>query len=207
MGEVSKGEGRTVLFVSHNMGAIQSLCLNSIVLKNGFIDFYGNTSNAINNYLNESKDKSKCFYTNDKPKEASDILEVSILNEKNENTQQFRFDEIIKIQFVLKVHKEDLDAVLGFRIKDQLERNIFTSEVVVGDYFSGSDLIKIEAKIPSNFLVPNNYQVIIGFHKVNVQIIRYLDAELSFSIEETGTDFFKYAGNDYGCVFVNCEWS
>ena len=206
MGEVSKGEGRTVLFVSHNMGAIQSLCNNSIVLKNGFVDFYGGTSNAINNYLNVSFDKSKCLYTNISPKECSDILEISILNNKNKASQQFRFDEIIKIQFVLKVHKEDLDAVLGFRIKDQLERNIFTSEVVVGDYFSNSNVIKIEAQIPSNFLVPNSYQIIIGFHKVNVEIIRYFDDELSFSIEETGTDFFKYAGNDYGCVFANCEW-
>ena len=207
MGEVSKGEGRTVLFVSHNMGAIQSLCKNSIVLKNGIVDFYGSTSNAINNYLNEAFDKSKCLYTNTSPKEGSDILEVSILNNKNQASQQFRFDEIIKIQFVLKVHKEDLDAVLGFRIKDQLERNIFTSEVVVADYFSDSNIIKIEAQIPSNFLVPNSYQIIIGFHKVNVEIIRYLDDELSFSIEETGTDFFKYAGNDYGCVFADIQWN
>ena len=38
MGDISKGEGRTVLFVSHNMGAVNSLCTSGIYLKNGIIE-------------------------------------------------------------------------------------------------------------------------------------------------------------------------
>ena len=41
MQDISQGEGRTVLFVSHNMAAVQSLCTSAIVLKNGTIDFNG----------------------------------------------------------------------------------------------------------------------------------------------------------------------
>ncbi len=50
MGEVSKGEGRTVLFVSHNMAAVQSLCQNGIVLNNGQISCFSNAKNAISKY-------------------------------------------------------------------------------------------------------------------------------------------------------------
>lgn len=51
MGEVSKGEGRTVLFVSHNMDAVATLTDKSIYLRNGKLDFYSNTEAVIQTYL------------------------------------------------------------------------------------------------------------------------------------------------------------
>ena len=55
MGDVA-GEGRTVLFVSHNMGSIQSLCSQTIVMKEGKIDRIDDTDNAISVYLNTARD-------------------------------------------------------------------------------------------------------------------------------------------------------
>jgi lipopolysaccharide transport system ATP-binding protein len=52
MQDVSKGEGRTVLFVSHNMAAVRSLCSRGILLNNGSVDFIGNISDTINRYIN-----------------------------------------------------------------------------------------------------------------------------------------------------------
>ena len=51
MGEVSKGEGRTVLFVSHNMAAVKSLCNNVIILDKGNNTFYGNVIEGLSNYI------------------------------------------------------------------------------------------------------------------------------------------------------------
>lgn len=51
MGDISKGEGRTVLFVSHNMSAVKTLCNQGIVLENGKVLYSGTTENAINKYL------------------------------------------------------------------------------------------------------------------------------------------------------------
>ena len=51
MGDISKGEGRTVLFVSHNMGAVKSLCNTGIVLENGQVVFNGNVDQSISYYL------------------------------------------------------------------------------------------------------------------------------------------------------------
>lgn len=52
MGEVSKGQGRTVLFVSHNMGSVQELCNKGIVLQYGQIKEIGSVKNTIELYLN-----------------------------------------------------------------------------------------------------------------------------------------------------------
>ena len=51
MQDVSKGEGRTVLFVSHNMAAVRSLCKKGVVLKNGSVDFIGGINESVDRYL------------------------------------------------------------------------------------------------------------------------------------------------------------
>ena len=51
MQDVSKGGGRTVLFVSHNMASVKSLCTRGVVLKDGQVDFSGTTDEAVNHYL------------------------------------------------------------------------------------------------------------------------------------------------------------
>ncbi|MCX6238704.1 MAG: ABC transporter ATP-binding protein, partial [Bacteroidia bacterium] len=51
MGEVSKGEGRTVLFVSHNMGAIKSLCNSGILLDNGLVEKEGYSYEVVQYYF------------------------------------------------------------------------------------------------------------------------------------------------------------
>lgn len=54
MQDVSKGEGRTVLFVSHNMAAVKNLCTSGIVLGNGMIEYLGSANQAINFYINKT---------------------------------------------------------------------------------------------------------------------------------------------------------
>lgn len=59
MQEVSRGEGRTVLFVSHNMGSVKNLCKKGIVLNNGLIEFQGSVEDAISKYITQSETNNK----------------------------------------------------------------------------------------------------------------------------------------------------
>ena len=54
MQDVSRGEGRTVLFVSHNMSAVRSLCHTGILLDNGRISYHGNIHETVTRYLSEN---------------------------------------------------------------------------------------------------------------------------------------------------------
>lgn len=51
MRDVSKGEGRTVLFVSHNMASIRKLCKHGVLLKNGSVDYLGDINDVVEHYL------------------------------------------------------------------------------------------------------------------------------------------------------------
>ncbi len=74
MQDVSKGQGRTVLFVSHNMGSVRSICQRSIILDRGQIAFYGQTEETIEKYTN---------LCNSEDIEITGKLDPTILKQKN----------------------------------------------------------------------------------------------------------------------------
>ena len=84
MQEVTSGEGRTILFVSHNMAAISRLCKKGIVLRDGMMDFSGTAGEAIAHYLKSDSNKpdqneliTDCI---DKCKNQLKISEIQINN-------------------------------------------------------------------------------------------------------------------------------
>jgi lipopolysaccharide transport system ATP-binding protein len=99
------------------------------------------------------------------------------------------------------------NAEIGIRVTDQKERVVFTSQSKVNAFERTADyLYKVTCTIPKNFLVPNSNKINIALHIPNKILFSVKEEAVSFNIEETGTDFHQYNGNDYGCVFVNCEW-
>ena len=74
MQDVSKGQGRTVLFVSHNMTAVKNLCLNGIVLDNGTTAFSGKIDSVIDYYLNGQNERSKIKISEIKERQGNNSL-------------------------------------------------------------------------------------------------------------------------------------
>ncbi len=78
MDEVAQTEGRTILFVSHNMSAIQSLCKRTVLLENGRIKMIGNTKDVIDKYSQSfNTNKSNGIIVDLKNENNNIILEVS----------------------------------------------------------------------------------------------------------------------------------
>ncbi|WP_452220367.1 ABC transporter ATP-binding protein [Lacinutrix salivirga] len=79
MQDISRGDGRTVLFVSHNMASIQNLCTRTIVIENGTIIFDGDTSDAINFYYKRSQHYFNNINLNEvrRPKDLGNELRIT----------------------------------------------------------------------------------------------------------------------------------
>lgn len=91
MQDISKGEGRTVLFVSHNMGAVSDLCNNSLVLLDGSIDIYDKTKIVVERYLASNDDlKPDASWSGDKvPGNDSIKLRKAYLIDSNYNNVDY----------------------------------------------------------------------------------------------------------------------
>lgn len=114
MKDVSIGEGRTVLFVSHNMQALNSLTNMSILLKNGIINSYDRTDKIIEEYL-----KSNNLSKSTKYKKEIDFITPKIISAKVitslENGIQYHAKELI-IEIEIFTPKKLVDAALAVQI-------------------------------------------------------------------------------------------
>ena len=97
MESISKSEGRTILFVSHNMSAIQSLCSKGILLEDGKTKGVFDIAQAVSQYLYGEEGNSTAFFSPDKLNKNNSvfIIEAYIQNSKNLTTDRFAvYDDI-----------------------------------------------------------------------------------------------------------------
>jgi lipopolysaccharide transport system ATP-binding protein len=101
MKDVSEKDGRTVLFVSHNMSAIKSLCTSGILLKNGTLALSGSIDDVLNEYLNEQEAFSKVSISDIHRNEGSGVLtftDIHFINAKGEHKTDFVTGESLEIR-------------------------------------------------------------------------------------------------------------
>ena len=110
MKKVSDGDGRTVLFVSHNMTSIQHLCSRTIVLSNGLTVFDGPVEEGINFYTNQNK-----------------LLSENSLSERTDriNSRNFKFTDIKLFNSSKKfsfefISGEDIEIEICYSLKERL---------------------------------------------------------------------------------------
>jgi len=85
MGSISKGQGRTVLFVSHNMQSIQSLCSKALLLNKGTMQGFGNVQEMINNYMqNQENNISLIDRTDRKGDGKVKVINIHFIDKKTE---------------------------------------------------------------------------------------------------------------------------
>jgi lipopolysaccharide transport system ATP-binding protein len=204
MADISQGQGRTVLFVSHNMGAIKKLCNQSIILNNGSIHLIGNVNDGINAYTNIHTENKSVHYKNDNPEKG--FMEIAVASNNNVIKSDFGFDENINLRIRFNARQEYLSGNIGIKVWDNLERCIFTSEKKINELTKSAGEITTQVTIPEMLLTPGNYKVSFALHVPNVQIIEVITDTIYFEVVETGSDFYEFNGVDVGCVFVNCQW-
>ena len=207
MEDASQNSGKTILFVSHNMGQISSLCNKGILLEKGKVEREGNLQDIINQYFNSgSSEEITCFNYDESPEKEFSINKIRIINNKNEECKNFAHNESISIEIEIHKNANLKDVLLGLSFYDMYDKRIFTSQLLVSDKFNDSNKQTFLVTIPHTILTPNTYHFSAGLHIPNIQIIDEKQNICSFYVYDNGSDFFKYENVDYGAVFVNCDW-
>jgi lipopolysaccharide transport system ATP-binding protein len=196
MGDISKGEGRTVLFVSHNMGSIMNLCNKGIVINNGIIKTDSDINTAVKSYNN--------------------------LLENNAGTTNFNGTLANSIQ-IDKVHINDMlghvivkpDENIHIKLNGELYRNFDPVVFIIALFYNGTRIFTLREKpngkkanagpfeadfnIKGGLLRPGNYTLAIGAWGENDDDdwLWGLDAAV-FSVAEIWTDNLRRP--DHGII-------
>lgn len=135
MEDVGK-EGRTVLFVSHNMGAISQLCATCVWLDKSHVRNIGNTGIVTGAYLFDgtSELNGEAVFPDD-PQKSVQLRKICLVNEAGETVQKFSCDESVGIKFDVYVRKK-LPGLYGYIGVDKPDG----TKILVSDSFDAIDL-------------------------------------------------------------------
>jgi lipopolysaccharide transport system ATP-binding protein len=208
MKEVS-GEGRTVLFVSHQMGMLAQLCSQAILLQQGKIIKQGTAQETISYYLEDlALNENNYFIRSSEEDKDIFITEARTVNQSDIDVSEFGHIYPVALKLKLQINKYVEDAVLGATVKDLQNRKIFTSQISLKSHLSHKNNGEHTAtlKIPAKFLVPGQYCFYLVIHVPNVRFVDQIEEACRFTITDVGSEFALYEGLDYGCVFADCVW-
>ncbi len=128
MEDVTKENGRTILFISHNMDAIQKLCSRTILLEKGSVMKIGPTKEVIDYYLNASHGQNAVLEFLNNPQKASSIRRISILRNDGTPSTQIPVSEPFKVKVDFTVHGPIKRSVLSMFLYSGGELLLLASE-------------------------------------------------------------------------------
>lgn len=160
MQSVSTDEGRTVLFVSHNMNSMLQLCNRGIILNEGQCIFNGNVVDAVNQYLTHDSSDSN-FEGIDGIEEEIYIRKASVKNE-NGLSGIYSNTEPVYIEFEVVIKKKLPALVIGFNLFSQYDYPIARADFndVNKEYSLKPGEYSFKFEIPAKTLAPGNYKIV-----------------------------------------------
>jgi lipopolysaccharide transport system ATP-binding protein len=185
MQDISKGEGRTVLFVSHNMGSVKSLCTKAILMETGCVTSFNDTQSIIDKYLGLEKNSNRLRavlkeeeisklvikFSTDQSKKHFQVLEIRLQDALQATKEVFTHDEKIFIKAKIKILEpiHDLRVVFSIFCQKQPEQPIFITQASDSPFYADTlhTLSSLKAQsfqefvceIPANFLGENKYEL------------------------------------------------
>ncbi|WP_114819875.1 polysaccharide ABC transporter ATP-binding protein [Chryseobacterium sp. KLBC 52] len=197
MNDVTRGEGRTILFVSHNMTAVKELCSKGILLNQGQINYQGDILSTIIEYQKSSATESSYIYNGN--------LDEAIGNE-NIRIKEFLvtpikgelldIDSGVHVKLVFQNYCPNITLDTTFELKNYEELIIFhvgnpvsNSDSKIGEYI-------VEFDIPAGLLNAGNYYFKLYFGQDQKILLFGIDNFIGFEVEnvKVGTMMHIYPG-------------
>lgn len=209
MQDISKGEGRTVLFVSHNMAAVETLCTRVISMQNGSICGDGNPTKVISEYL-QSSSFSEREISFDSIHDAEGNENIRILYAAVENASASNKKDVIDVTSDIDFRMKIVNQTNQERISIGYDLRTIKGDIVFGsggkfDCNIGK-IIEISCRIPASFLNDDVYQIHVYFHTDAMSIL-YSDEELlTFEIKDIKRES-GYLGKINGVVRPLLDWT
>jgi lipopolysaccharide transport system ATP-binding protein len=215
MKDVSTGEGRTVLFVSHNMAALENICTHALVLKNGAvafekgiakagIDFYNQTivGELVNTQFIDRKDRigngDLLFTGLTFHDEIGNIIELPVSGKVT----------LIRLHFQCKKSVRMVSAAISFNSLSRESRFLLWSELLDADYKNVDGKGYFECKIEKFPLSPGRYLLNVFAKTEGGEILDWIQDALYLDVENGdfyGTGRNITTGNN--SVLIDHSWS
>jgi len=198
MKDVSEHDGRTILFVSHNMSAVEKLCTRSILLEHGTVVKDGPSKEVIDHYHARYRPQAQELEWNEQDAPGNDffkLFRISALNPVGEDKSKLIVNEPINIEIEFEFLQENLNFNLSMMVATTDGTIVFNLSTKPRPISKGKFLSTLE--IPANFMNSEIYVVSLLFIKDTSSAAFRCDEFFSFEVQDIprkGNYFGKWVG-------------
>lgn len=208
MGDVSKGEGRTVLFVSHNMAAVKSLCNNGIVLNKGIVEHIGEINSCVSLYLgggNKGIANIKLF-DDIAVKDVFKFNQIAIKGSKSSYEDLLLENNSLELTSEIELLTDEPGRYhITYHLYNELGEPLFS--------FSSKDKIKLKKGtnkltciFPENFFQSGNYSLSL-FVVVDKRTAVFIENDIFiFTVVDRARELGVFMGREPGYIKPQFDW-
>jgi lipopolysaccharide transport system ATP-binding protein len=212
MKDVSENDGRSVLFVSHNMMAVRNICQSGMVLKEGSISYFGNVDNAVDSYLREYSDVNHNlrFNIEDAPSNSeAKLLRAEVVPLLGREWPIFEGEGFIFYFDFFYTGANDTNLDVTFHLVDEFGNLVFvgSSTFTNETLCFNQGLIKSTCIIPSEFMHHGVFSVskLLLVRNRGSIVFEYFDV-ISFELIPAIIESFGWMGKKEGIIKPKLHW-
>ncbi len=194
-------KGRTVLFVSHDMGTIRKLCRRGVLLDGGRVAFQGDIEDTIHRYLD--------LYSSDDlgggGVAGCDVLQgLRTMRVDGSLSRNFGHDESVVLEWDINASEGHPDLLVGVQLcaVPSMNKVFFDRHRITVK--SGKVLLSMT--IPADLLVPGEYAFNAGISSSSGEVLERRDGVGLFRIVDRGTGLSDIRATELGQILVRCRW-
>jgi lipopolysaccharide transport system ATP-binding protein len=192
-------QGRTVLFVSHNLAAVQNLCTSCVLLNQGQLIAHGDPTTVVSRYLAEGVVPASAFTQEHKPEKPINLRRVMVTTLQGAPTNEYSFEQGIRIAIEYEVNDpiSSCSVWIGVRTIEQVQAfcssDTDADPGLLGERAKGYYRTHID--IPEKWLNAGMYFLVVGITQYP-SLVSFDRVECtSFTIHDTGTPEQIRTGN------------
>lgn len=167
MQDISKGQGRTVLFVSHNMMSVKSICTKALILDKGRITEYGHVNEIVDKYLMNASNETASFNVLDQKVDQIHVTSIAIKDNGINGSFDIEKDLEFEIKLASKADYEMININLFFNLSDGT--NVFATCSEPSPLEKGSFVFK--CIVPKNTLNNLIYSIDLMVVKDGIKVL------------------------------------
>ncbi|MBK7149194.1 MAG: ABC transporter ATP-binding protein [Bacteroidetes bacterium] len=196
------GQGRTVLFVSHNMTAVNALCNKAILLKHGKIISTGRTHDVVNEYIKINSDniRQNIQFENKETALGNDLIKIK---QVSVSPDEIDLEDDISVLFEFWNMLPNQQITLCFDLVNIREQTVFSTATSL--FVSPNELFKAKCTIPGNFLNDDIYSITVYFIDEERRPVFSKSELVQFEVKETDRGY-AYFGKVNGVVRPQLKW-
>jgi lipopolysaccharide transport system ATP-binding protein len=215
MGDVSR-QGRTVLFVSHNMTAVKALCTRALLIEAGRVGLEGDVDEVVNRYLSAGTDMATTGIIPEDAVRQQDVRgraffrSVRVADRAGVDVSQLYYGQPFRVGFRCEVLKPVADAHFEVSISTTEGTHVTYSTTIDGGVPSRT-LEPGVHELWADFdvrLLPRNYTIDLGLHQDDGTTIDFVQRTIEFSVlrvAQQGNDHYRW-GKTRGLVQAPAVW-